>query len=129
MARSMRWRSDLLDPQNIEGLLSLRRQAGPLLKKVIWSHFDLELSFGWDDPALTGLAAGGCWALGGALAGLLQEYFSMTARPRLQIKPLFAPAELRLRWEGEAALALYRWLWLWHIVKTTGGAASGTSSH
>ncbi len=129
MARRMRWAGDVFHPENMSGLLSLRRQAAPLLKKITWSHFDLELSWGWDDPALTGLAAGGCWALGGILSGLLQEYFSVTARPRFQIRPLFRPAEMRLRWEGEAALALYRWLKLWHIVKTTGGAGSGTSSH
>ncbi len=123
------WWRDIFDLKNSVEVLAVRRQARSLLKKITWSHFDLEVSWGWDDPALTGLAAGGCWALGGIVTGLLQEYFSVTARPRFQVRPLFRPAELRLRWEGEAALSLYRWLRLWYVVKKIGGAASGTSSH
>lgn len=128
-AGRMGWTRNILDPKKPAGLFALRREAAPLLKRIIWSRFDLELSWGWEDPALTGLAAGGCWALGGILAGLLQEYFSVKTRPQLSIRPLFRPAHLRLRWEGEAALPFYRWLELWYRMKKIGGAASGTSSH
>ncbi len=123
------WWRDVLDISKAVEVITVRRQARSLLKKVTWSHFDLEVSWGWDDPALTGLAAGGCWAFGGLLTGLLQEYFSVTNRPRFQVRPLFRPAELRLRWEGEVTLSLYSWLRLWHVVKKIGGVASGTSSH
>ncbi len=126
MARRIEWTRGLFDPKKPAGLFTLRQAAAPLLKKIIWSRFELELSWGWDDPAFTGLAAGGCWALGGVLAGLLQEYFSVKTRPQLSIRPLFRPAHLQVRWEGEAALSLYRWLSLWYRMKKIGGAASGT---
>lgn len=122
-------RGNDLDILKAAGLLTVCRQARPLLKKVTLSHFDLELSWGWDDPALTGLAAGGCWAFGGILTGLLQELFSVTAKPRLRLVPLFRPAELRLHLEGEAGFSLFWFLKLRHVVKKIGGAGSGTSSH
>lgn len=123
------WWKNLPGPGDFAKILTVRRQARSLLKKVTWSHFDLELSWGWDDPALTGLAAGGAWALGGILIGLLYEYFSVATRPRFQVAPVFGPVEPRLRWEGEVVLSLYRWLRLWYVFKKIGGVASGSSSH
>lgn len=123
-----RWRV-FVNRSNSAEITARRRQARSWLKKISWSRFDLEIMWGWDEPALAGLAAGSCWALGGILTGLLHEYFSMAARPRFQVRPLFRPAELRLRWEGEAVLSLYRWFRLWHALIKTGGVASGTSSH
>lgn len=128
-AGRMEWPRNLLDIKDPLSILTVIRQAGRLMKGITWSHFDLEISWGWDDPALTGLAAGSCWALGGILTGLLHEYFSVAAHPRLQVRPHFGPAEFFLRWEGEAAITLYRWLRLWFMVKKIGGAKSGTSSH
>lgn len=104
-------------------------QLRPLLKRVTWSHFDLELSWGLGDPAWTALSVGGGWALGSLLPALLQRYFSMATRPRLRIVPAWSPAGLRLRWEGEVSLSLYSGLKLWRVFKKIGGAASGSSSH
>ena len=122
------WNS-ILDMLKAAVVLAVCRQCRSLLKKITLSRFDLELSWGWDDPALTGLAAGGCWAVGGMIAGLLQEYFSVAARPRLQLLPLFRPAELRLRWEGEVKLSLYCCFRLWVMAKKIGGVPGGSSSH
>lgn len=129
MAGRMKWARGIFDPGKPAGLLALGREAAPLLKMITWSRFVLELSWGWEDPALTGLAAGGCWALGGLAAGLLQEYFSVKTRPRILIRPLFRPAYLELLWEGEAVLSCYRGLVLWSRMKKIGGVASGTSPH
>ncbi|NLA05201.1 MAG: DUF2953 domain-containing protein [Firmicutes bacterium] len=117
------------DISDLAGLLALRRQAGPLLKKITWSHFDLAISWGGSDPALTALAAGSCWSALGALAGLLQVYFTVKEPPRIRVEPQFRSAGLQVRWEGEAALSLYRCLRLWQFFKKIGGADSGTSSH
>lgn len=99
------------------------------LKKITWSRFNLEIAWGSGDPALTAIAAGGCWSLLGLLAGELQRRFTVTVKPRLKVKPLFRRSALRVLWEGEAALSLYRWLKLWQLFNKTGGADSGTSPH
>jgi len=111
------WWEKIFERGNLAGFMKTARQAGPLLKKVTWSHFDLELSWGWDDPAWTGLAAGGAWALGGILVGLLYEHFSVAARPQFQVLPAWSPAETRLQWEGEVVLSLYCGLKLWTCSK------------
>lgn len=120
---------DLLDLAEAVGTMVLRRRDRSLLKKIAWARFDLELSWGGEDPALTAVAAGGCWAFSAILTGLLLRYFSFKTRPRFQVKPLFRPAALRLRWEGEAVLSLYRLLSLRRMVKIIGGVAGGASSH
>jgi len=121
--------SSLMDLFRAADSLTITRQLRALLKKITLSRLELELTWGWDDPALTGLAAGGLWALLGAIAGLLQEYFSLAAKPRLQVVPLFRSAELRLRCEGEIRLSLYCLLKLRQTVKKIGGVPGGTSSH
>lgn len=123
------WWETLSDKGDFAVFLKAGRQARSLLKTVTWSHFDLELSWGWDDPAWTGLAAGGAWALGSILIGLLHEYFLVAARPRFRVLPVWGPAGLRLRWEGEVLLSLYCYLKLWRVVKKIGGVANGSSSH
>lgn len=117
------------DLRDLAVFLTLHGQARPLLKKVTWSQFDLAISWGGSDPALTALAAGSCWSVLGTLSGLFRLYFTVKAPPRIRVEPQFKSSGLRVCWEGEAALSLYRCLRLWQLFKKFGGADSGTSSH
>ena len=111
------WWERLLHRGERTRFLGVFRQARPLLKKITWSRFDLELSWGWGDPAWTALAAGGVWAAGGVITGLLHQYFSVAARPRVEVLPLWSPAGLRLSWQGELSLSLHSGLQLWRLTK------------
>lgn len=124
-----RWKRELLDLAATVGRMALVRQERAQLKRITLSHFNLELSWGGEDPALTAIAAGGCHALGALLTALLTRYFTLKSRPRFQVEPQFGPAGLRLRWEGEAVLSLYRLLSLRRMLKIIGGVAGGASSH
>lgn len=108
----------------------LFQRARPYLKKMLWRSFNLELVFGLEDPAATGLLAGSGWFAGGLLCGLLESIFTFAAAPRIDISPRFERPAFKLRWEGELSMALFRWLGLWMATrKIIGGATSGSSSH
>lgn len=123
------WWKGFLDRSSRPRLVEAIRQMRPLLKEVTWSRFDLELSWGWGDPAWTALAAGSVWAAGGGITGLLYQYFSVAARPQLKVLPLWSPAGMRLCWEGELHLSLYSCLKFWRMIKKTGGTINGTSPY
>lgn len=101
----------------------------PVLKKMCWKRFDLEVIYGLDDPSLVGLTYGGSWAVGGAILGLLYNLFSFETVPRLNISPRFNDESFRMRWEGELTMPLFRGLKLLFITRKIGGAVSGSSSH
>ncbi len=111
------WWKSLLHRESRSSMHQTIGQVGPLLKEITWSRFDLELSWGWGEPAWTGLAAGGIWAAGGMITGLLHQYFTVAARPRVKVLPLWSPAGLRMSWEGELSLSLYSCLKFWRAIK------------
>lgn len=114
----------------LEKAPELFKRTRPFLKKMQWKDFDLEVIFGLEDAAVTGMAAGGCWLLGGVLSGMLRRYFKFAAAPRINIIPRFDASPFQLRWEGELSMALFRWLKLLLVTrKIIGGAVSGSSSH
>lgn len=101
----------------------------PVLKKISWKRFDLEVIYGLEDPSLVGLTFGGSWAVGGVILGLLYHLFSFETVPRLNIVPRFNDVAFRMRWEGELTMPLFRGLELLLITRKIGGAVSGSSSH
>jgi hypothetical protein len=101
----------------------------PVLKKITWKRFDLEVIYGLEDPSLVGLTFGGSWAVGGAIIGLLYHLFSFETVPRINIVPRFNDPALRMHWEGELTMPLFRGLKLLLITRKIGGAVNGTSSH
>jgi hypothetical protein len=117
------------DPENLKKVPELFRRVKPIFKKMTWQSFNLEMIFGLEDPALTGMAAGGCWALGGVLLGLMKRYFRFETVPKIKFFPQFYGSSLQVLWEGEMAMPLFRWLKLWFMIKTYGGAVDGKSSH
>jgi len=91
----------------------------PYFKQIIWKKFLLEVDLGLGNPALTGVAAGGSWALGGVLLPLLFQYFSFETEPKVQINPGFYETGLKINWEGEITAPLSLWLRLWSLFKTS----------
>jgi len=87
----------------------------PVLKKILWKRFELELTCGLDDPSLSGLVFGASWAVTGAILGLLQQCFIFKEAPRLKIAPRFDRAVIKVRWEGELVMPLFRGLKLLYL--------------
>lgn len=107
----------------------LLRRVKPLIKRVSVERLNLKVTFGLEDPAVTGIMAGGFWALAGLLTGMLKRFFTVAAAPRILIDPRFNGEPLRVWLEGEMAMPLFRWLQLWMVTRKIGGVTSGTSSH
>ncbi len=101
----------------------------PVLKKMSWKRFDLEVIYGLEDPSLVGLTYGGGWAIGGAIMGLLYHLFSFDTVPRINIVPRFDKEAFQMRCEGELIMPLFRGIKLLLITRKIGGAISGKSSH
>lgn len=119
-----------LSRENIGKGRRLVKVIRPYLKKIIWQHFVLDVQFGFGDPALTGLAAGGGWAAGGVILGLLQRNFTVKTRPQVNVVPGYYERSFKLRWEGEVTMPLYCWVKLFNMTRIIGGAAkNGKSSH
>ncbi|HHX87459.1 MAG TPA: DUF2953 domain-containing protein [Firmicutes bacterium] len=104
---------------NLYRLKKVVNLSRPYFKQIIWKNFLLEVDLGLGDPALTGLAAGGSWALGGALLPLLFQYFRFETEPKIKINPGFYETGLKVNWEGEIAAPLSLWLRLWSLFKTS----------
>ena len=113
---------------NLKRLKNYLEEIRPYRKKFIWNRFKLVIDLGLGDPALTGMAAGGGWALGGAFLSLLYHYFRFETEPVLKINPGFQNIALKIDWEGEITASPSLWLKLWAIFKKTGGSAYGRSS-
>jgi hypothetical protein len=126
-----RWELGLPPPDlaTLKKLPDLFRRSRRVLKKMSWREFKMEMVFGADDPALTGMAVGGGWVVGGMLPGLLQQHFRLDTVPQVNILPCFDGPAFQVRYEGEVAMPLFRWLKLLLIMKSIGGATSGESSH
>ncbi len=103
-----------LDRERIKGIVRIGR---PYRKKLIWKKFKLRIDLGLGDPALTGTAAGGGWALQGALLPFLFRHFRFLGPPEIRINPLFQEMGLKVDWEGELAGPIFFWLKLWSLLK------------
>ncbi len=104
---------------NLQRLRKVIDVSRPYLKRLIWNKFSLVIDLGLGDPALTGIAVGGGWALGGAILPLLFNYFRFETEPEIKINPGFHNTGLKVNWEGEIAAPLALWLKLWSLFKTS----------
>lgn len=82
----------------------------PLVKKISWKRFNLEIAFGTGDPALTGMMIGVGWGAWSSLLALAYRYLRFDAAPRLTITPVFGGAYFRVLWEGEFSMPVHGWL-------------------
>ncbi|MBS3947889.1 MAG: DUF2953 domain-containing protein [Dethiobacter sp.] len=93
----------------------------PLLKKISWKRFELEVSCGLNDPSLSGIAYGASWALTGATLALMQRYFTFENAPRIKYVPRFEQELLEVRWDGELGISLFYGAKLLYITRKIGG--------
>ena len=103
-------RSPIRPRQGGAFLLRKLNRLRPLARKISWSRFMVELSFGTGDPALTGLLTGMSWSAGSFLLALIRRFLRFDSAPKLTITPVFSRSYFRVRWEGEFSLPVYGWL-------------------
>jgi len=102
---------------DMERIKNIARIGKPYRKRLIWHKFKLRIDLGLEDPALTGMAAGGGWALEGIILPRLFKYFRFLAVPEIKINPDFQESGLKVDWEGEITGPLLFWLKLWSLFK------------
>jgi hypothetical protein len=118
-----------VNPANVKKALPELRRA---IRKIPFRDLRLELKFGLENPAATGLLAGGGWAAGGTLISLLASCLTLENRPQLKIVPVFEPAPLEITGTVEMKITGFQGLKILFILlrkKVLGGASGGTSSH
>ncbi len=124
----MKARREGTEGLNLHRLKKYLDEIRPYRKKLIWNRFKLAIDLGLGDPALTGMAVGGGWALGGTFLSLLYKYFRFETEPVIRINPGFKNTALKIDWEGEITAPPSLWLKLWSTFKKTGGPVNGRSS-
>ena len=86
-------------------------------RQLYFNRFLLRVELGFENPAITGMAIGGGWALEGRFLPLLLKYFHFRTRPLVTIIPDFHHRGLRVLWEGELVAPLWLWIRLWSLLK------------
>ncbi len=102
---------------NLHRLKEIINISRPYRKHLIWKKFILRIDFGLKDPAFTGIAAGGAWALGGAVLPLLYRCFRFERKPEIRLNPGFQNTGLKVDWVGELAAPIWLWIKLWSLFK------------